>query len=109
MPVPLLLPDDQEFFSQRGLLGRERGNSRPCQTQQERSHCTTSARGFRPVGKRLFNGVPASNTTLKNPTIISSQLWSPQVTSLVGSGLRGLFAELSKCAVHSMTVPLGRG
>src|SRR5207249_11519039 len=48
------------------------------------------------------------NTRLKKPTIISSQLWSPQITSLVGSALSGLFGELSKCAVHSIFVPLGR-
>ncbi len=38
----------------------------------------------------------ASTATSKKPTIISSQLCSPQWTSAFGSGLRGLLAELSK-------------
>jgi hypothetical protein len=38
--------------------------------------------------------------TSKKSIIISSQLWSPHFTSLEGSGLWGLFAELSKCATH---------
>src|SRR5689334_22092852 len=58
--------------------------------------------------KISFTGILASNTRLKKPTIISSQLWSPQLTSLVGSALSGLFGELSKCAVHSIFVPVGR-
>jgi hypothetical protein len=37
-----------------------------------------------------------STATSKNPTIISSQLCSPHLTSAFGSGLRGLLAELSK-------------
>jgi hypothetical protein len=37
-----------------------------------------------------------STATSKKPTIISSQLCSPQWTSAFGSGLRGLLAELSK-------------
>src|SRR5256885_6381053 len=53
------------------------------------------------------SGIFASNTTLKKPTIISSQLWSPHTTSFVGSGLSALLGELSKCAVHSIFVPLG--
>ena len=38
----------------------------------------------------------------QNPIIISSQVWSPQRTSLVGSGLYLFSAELSKCAMTSM-------
>src|SRR5579871_6036303 len=57
--------------------------------------------------KTSLTGIFASKTRLKNPTIISSQLWSPQVTSFVGSALAGLFGELSKCAVHSIFVPFG--
>ena len=49
----------------------------------------------------------AGNATEKNPIIISSQLWSPHLTTLPGSGLFGLLAELSKCAVHETLVPLG--
>src|SRR5579864_6444737 len=60
------------------------------------------------LSKISLTGILASNTRLKKPTIISSQLWSPQLTSLVGSALSGLFGELSKCAVHSIFVPLGR-
>ena len=56
-------------------------------------------------GKRLATGILASNTRLKKPTIISSQLCSPQITSLVGSAFSGLAAELSKCAVHSILDP----
>ena len=37
-----------------------------------------------------------STATSKKPTIISSQLCSPHFTSALGSGLRGLFAELSQ-------------
>src|SRR5215470_1866182 len=58
-------------------------------------------------GKRFSTGIFASKTRLKKPTIISSQLCSPQVTSLRGSAFSGLFGELSKCAVHSMREPLG--
>src|SRR5215475_13798406 len=57
--------------------------------------------------KRFSTGILASKTRLKKPTIISSQLCSPQLTSLVGSALSGLLRELSKCAVHSIFVPLG--
>src|SRR5215831_8973465 len=57
--------------------------------------------------KRFSTGIFASKTRLKKPTIISSQLCSPQVTSWVGSAFSGLAAELSKCAVHSMRAPLG--
>src|SRR5260370_20904810 len=64
-----------------------------------------SAFGF--LTNSLSTGSLASNTRLKNPTIISSQLWSPHVTSLVGSAFSGLFGELSKCAVQSILVPFG--
>src|SRR5262249_32678318 len=57
--------------------------------------------------KRSSTGILASKTRLKNPTIISSQLCSPQVTSWPGSAFSGLLAELSKCAVHSILLPLG--
>src|SRR5438045_7884834 len=40
-------------------------------------------------------------------SIISSQVCSPQRTSRVGSGLAGLWAELSKWATHSIRVPWG--
>src|SRR3984957_20675454 len=60
------------------------------------------------AGNRARAGVLASKTRLKKPTIISSQLCWPQITVLVGSGFSGLSAELSKCAVHSIFVPLGR-
>src|SRR5688572_22968860 len=42
-----------------------------------------------------------------NPIIISSQVWSPQWTALVGSGLALLAAELSKLAKHWTRVPFG--
>src|SRR5215831_911090 len=58
--------------------------------------------------KISLTGMFASNARSKKPTIISSQLWSPQVTTFVGSALSGLLVELSKCAVHSIFVPLGR-
>src|SRR5579884_2765433 len=41
--------------------------------------------------------------------LISSQFCGPQTTSLVGSGLYGLFAELSKCDMPITRVPLGNG
>lgn len=59
------------------------------------------------AGNKSFTGICASNTRLKKPTIISSQLCSPQATSFFGSALSGLFGELSKWAVHSMVVPFG--
>ena len=59
-----------------------------------------SALGF--LTNSLSTGRLASKTRLKNPIIISSQLWSPQVTSFVGSAASGLFGELSKCAVQSI-------
>ena len=40
---------------------------------------------------------------------ISSQFCGPQTISLVGSGLNLLLAELSKCAMPTMRVPLGIG
>jgi len=64
-----------------------------------------AALGF--LGKTFATGIFASNTRLKKPTIISSQLCSPQMTSFVGSAFSGLLAELSKCAVQSMRVPFG--
>src|SRR5689334_7282264 len=54
------------------------------------------------LANRSATGILASKTRLKNPTIISSQLCSPQVTSFVGSAFSGLFGELSKWAVHSI-------
>ncbi len=48
-------------------------------------------------------GVPTSN----HPIIISSHVCGPQVTVAVGSGFRGLFAELSYTAKHSILVPRG--
>ena len=59
-------------------------------------------------GSRFFAGSFASKTRLKKPTIISSQFCWPQMTVFVGSGFSGLLGELSKCAVHSIFVPLGR-
>ena len=43
-----------------------------------------------------------------NPNSISSQVWSPQNTSALGSGLYGLLAELSNQPTTFSTVPLGR-
>src|SRR5262249_38818376 len=60
------------------------------------------------AAKISFTGAFASNTRLKKPTIISSQLWSPHLTSCLGSVLSGLFGELSKWAVHSIRAPFGR-
>src|SRR6476469_3671280 len=64
-----------------------------------------SAFGF--LTNSLSTGRLASNTRLKNPIIISSQLWSPHVTSFVGSAASGLFGELSKWAVQSILAPFG--
>src|SRR6476661_11166605 len=64
-----------------------------------------SAFGF--LANNLSTGRFASNTRLKNPIIISSQLWSPHVTSFDGSAFSGLLGELSKCAVQSIRVPFG--
>src|SRR5260370_32627561 len=55
----------------------------------------------------LMGSALGSIATSNQPIIISSQLWSPQCTSLVASGLAGLLGELSKCAMHSIRVPLG--
>ena len=61
--------------------------------------CVTEAR-LEPYGlgvpKKDTLSTLASTATSKKPTIISSQLCSPHLTSALGSGLRGLLAELSK-------------
>src|SRR5579872_7394046 len=61
--------------------------------------------------KNFHLSIPAGTATSKNPTIISSEVWSPQVTVLVGSGLCGLFFELSYQAIARSLVPAlsGRG
>src|SRR5580704_7964264 len=41
------------------------------------------------------------------PIIISSQVWSPQRTVFLGSGLAGLSFELSKWATQCSVVPFG--
>lgn len=46
--------------------------------------------------KNAILSISGSTATSKKPTIISSQLCSPHFTSALGSGLRGLFAELSQ-------------
>ena len=52
-------------------------------------------------------GVPTGTSRLTYPIIISSNVCSPQRTSLFGSGLYGLLSELSKWARQSIRVPLG--
>src|SRR5262245_1741793 len=107
MTIALLLPDHQQPLLRRSL--------RVQRAQSERHHCGDShdpsnhrcATAFFTGGVMDSTGILASNTKLKKPIIISSQLWSPQVTSLVGSGLNRLFGELSKCAVQRIFVPLG--
>jgi hypothetical protein len=61
------------------------------------STCVTMAQdqGFGELKNPTLSTL-ASTATSKKPTIISSQLCSPQRTSALGSGLRGLLAELSK-------------
>ena len=46
-----------------------------------------------------------STATSKKPTIISAQVCSPHVTAESGSGLCGLFFELSKVAMACNVVP----
>src|SRR5262249_25259194 len=48
-----------------------------------------------------------NHTTSIQPFCISSQVCRPQRTSALGSGLRGLSAELSQWPVHVSFVPLG--
>src|ERR1700722_4838759 len=45
-------------------------------------------------------GTGVSHATSARPSIISSQVCSPQRTAVVGSGLFGLLSELSKCATQ---------
>src|SRR5258708_7575879 len=72
-----------------------------------RCHSVTGFGSFFAFAGIESTGIFASNTKLKKPTIISSQLWSPQMTSFLGSGLYRLLGELSKCAVQRIFVPLG--
>src|SRR6516162_6557671 len=44
----------------------------------------------------FFRSSLTSNAKSTQPIIISSQVWSPQVTARSGSGLLGFSAELSK-------------
>src|SRR4051794_8965304 len=46
-------------------------------------------------------------TTSIQPFCISSQVCRPQMTALLGSGLRGLSAELSQWPIQASLVPLG--
>src|SRR5579863_4534492 len=70
-----------------------------------------------PAGSRLgperWNSLVASSPTPKvKPTkqlLISSQFCGPHRTSLAGSGLNALLAELSKCEIPIRRVPLGSG
>ena len=39
--------------------------------------------------------------------LISSQFWGPQTTFFVGSGLKRLAGELSKCVMKRSFVPFG--
>ena len=55
--------------------------------------------------KNCHLSIPAGMATSKNPTIISSEVWSPQVTVFSGSGLWGLFFELSYHAIARSFVP----
>ena len=48
-----------------------------------------------------------SNRTPMKQLLISSQFCGPQTTFFAGSGLNRLFAELSKCEIPTMRVPLG--
>ena len=47
----------------------------------------------------------AGTATSKNPTIISSEVWSPHLTVFSGSGLCGFLAELSYHAIVRSLVP----
>src|SRR5262245_44670989 len=57
-----------------------------------------------------FGLAPGSRyfTVVYHPIIISSQVWSPHLTSFVGSGLNLFLIELSKWATQSSLVPFGR-
>src|SRR5580692_7036032 len=55
--------------------------------------------------KYFHLSIPAGTATSKNPTIISCEVWSPQVTIFSGSGLCGLFFELSYHATARSFVP----
>src|SRR5579863_8123768 len=104
MAVAFLFADREHFLSD---VFRHLGCRTHAQHQNQcGSHGAMSATFF--FGSNSRTGILASNTRLKKPTIISSQLCSPQITSLVGSALSGLLGELSKCAVQSILVPLGR-
>lgn len=79
-----------------------------CRLESPCAPLIVGTRGGRgPFGGGGRGGYSAGTMSMK-PIIISCQVWSPQVTSRLGSGLWGLPAELSKWAVHSMTVPFGR-
>src|ERR1700722_13249588 len=59
--------------------------------------------------KNFHLSMAAGIATSKNPTIISSEVWSPQVTVFSGSGLCGLFFELSYQAIARRRVPAFNG
>src|SRR6476469_8912029 len=70
-------------------------------------------RNYRPEFRRKNCHLSSllGTATSKNPTIISSEVWSPHRTALSGSGLCGLFLELSYQAIACNSVPAfsGRG
>src|ERR1700734_3689043 len=65
-----------------------------------------SAASATPCRTKYFHlSIPAGTATSKNPTIISSEVWSPHLTVFSGSGLCGLFRELSYQATARSLVP----
>src|ERR1700686_3928094 len=57
---------------------------------------------------RLSGLVATSKITPMKQLLISSQFCGPHQISLDGSGLKRLLAELSKCEIPTMRVPLGK-
>ena len=92
----------------RGLLVRHRGDEwfdgpkATCreQQQQRRTAWEVESQGFSVLCGR-------SSATVIKPMNISSQLWSPNLMTLAGSGLLGFLAELSWAPVQSTQVPAG--
>src|SRR5258705_4053604 len=91
--IPFLVGDDEEVFFGRASLRHER-RAKGRAERHSRSNTDSSYHKFsgrlqllatsaflRFGGDKSFSGLLASNTRLKNPTIISSQLWSPQTMS----------------------------
>src|SRR5580693_5814484 len=83
------------------VLGRAHS---PVQRAQRVDHCCLPV-ASPPRIKYFHLSTPAGTATSKNPTIISCEVWSPQVTSFSGSGLWGLFFELSYHATARNLVP----